>query len=97
MFRSTDEVSQLPRFKTKVTAVYPDAAMSAGIEGVVVLQVDIDAAGTVVNVAVIHGLGYGCDEAAAAAMKQDIFMPARAGSTPVPVRIRIPYRFRIDG
>jgi TonB family protein len=97
MFRSTDEVSQLPRFKTKVTAIYPDAARSAGIAGVVVLEVDIDAAGNVANVAVAHGLGYGCDEAAMAAMKQDIFMPAYKGLTPVPVRIRIPYRFRIDG
>jgi outer membrane biosynthesis protein TonB len=45
---------------------------------------------------VIQGLGSGCDEAAVAAMRQSTFTPAYAGSEPVPVRIRIPYRFAIN-
>lgn len=95
--RSVAEVSQLPQFKTQVKAVYPEGAKRAGIEGVVILQVDIDAAGAVMDVQVVQGLGSGCDEAAAEAMKQSTFTPALAGADPVPVRIRIPYRFKING
>jgi TonB family protein len=96
-YRSVAEVSQLPRFINQVKPLYPDSAKHAGIEGVVILQVDIDATGVVMDVEVIQGLGSGCDEAAVAAMKQSTFTPAYAGSEPVPVRIKIPYRFEING
>jgi TonB family protein len=95
--RSIAQVSQLPQFKTQVKAAYPEGAKRAGIEGVVILQVDIDATGAVMDVQVVQGLGSGCDEAAAEAMKQSTFTPAYAGTDPVPVRIRIPYRFKING
>lgn len=95
--RSVAEVSQLPQFKTQVKAVYPESAKNSSIEGVVILQVDIDANGGVMNVIVVQSLGWGCDEAAADAMRQSTFTPAYAGSEPVPVRIRIPYRFKING
>jgi len=95
--RSVAEVSQLPQFKTKMEPVYPEGAKRAGIEGVVILQVDIDATGAVMNMSVVQGLGSGCDEAAMEAMKQSTFTPALAGTDPVPVRIRIPYRFKING
>jgi TonB family protein len=95
--RSIAEVSQLPQFKTQVKAAYPEGAKRAGIEGIVILQVDIDATGAVMDVQVVQGLGSGCDEAAVEAMKQSTFTPAYAGSDPVPVRIRIPYRFKING
>ncbi len=95
--RSVAQVSQLPRFINQVKPLYPDSAKHAGIEGVVILQVDIDATGAVMDVEVLQGLGSGCDEAAVAAMKQSTFTPAYAGSEPVPVRIKIPYRFEING
>lgn len=95
--RSVAEVSQLPHFKTQVEAAYPEEAKRSGIEGVVMLQVDIDSHGSVMSVTVIQSLGSGCDEAAVAAMKASTFTPAYAGSEPVPVRIKIPYRFKING
>lgn len=95
-FRSIAQVSQLPHFQTEVKAQYPEAAKRANIEGVVILQVDIDATGAVKMVQLIQGLGYGCDEAALAAVQQSSFTPAYAGDEPVPVRIRIPYRFKFD-
>jgi protein TonB len=86
----------LPNFVTQVKAVYPEAAKRANIEGVVILQVDIDATGAVKMVRLIQGLGYGCDEAALSAAQQSVFSPAYAGDEPVPVRLRIPYRFKFD-
>ncbi len=95
--RTVAQVSQLPQFKNQVQAVYPEAAKNANLEGVVMLQVDIDASGFVMDVKVIQSLGSGCDEAAVNAMKQSTFSPAMAGTEAVPVRIRIPYRFKING
>ncbi len=95
-FRSIAQVSQLPQFIKQVKAVYPPAAKQANIEGVVILQVDIDASGAVKKVDLIQGLGYGCDESAIEAVQQSTFSPAYAGGEPVPVRVRIPYRFKFD-
>ncbi len=95
-YRSIAEVSRLPHFINQVKAVYPEAAKRANIEGVVILQVDIDATGAVKMVQLIQGLGYGCDEAALAAAQQSLFAPAYAGDEPVAVRLRIPYRFKFD-
>ena len=95
-YRSLAEVSRLPHFLNQIKAVYPDAAKRANIEGVVILQVDIDATGAVKMVQLVQGLGYGCDEAALAAAQESTFSPAYAGEDPVPVRLRIPYRFKFD-
>jgi TonB family protein len=43
---------------------YPKAAYEANIEGTVYLEYDIDYKGNVVEVRVLRGLGYGCDEEA---------------------------------
>jgi TonB family protein len=43
---------------------YPDAALHAQVEGMVLVEYDIDNKGRVVDTRVIQGLGYGCDEEA---------------------------------
>jgi len=96
VYESASEVGQLPRFKTQVQAAYPETAKRANIEGVVILQVDIDAGGEVKKVVVVQSLGYGCDEAAVAAVQQSSFFPAVTNGQPVPVRLEIPYRFKFD-
>jgi TonB family protein len=75
---------------------FPEAARHAGIEGSVIIQVDIDEAGLVKQVAVVQGLGYGCDESALNAVRGARFSPARIGDQPVPVRVRIPFRFQFQ-
>jgi len=74
---------------------YPEAAKRVNIEGVVILQVDIDATGAVKKVDLIQGLGYGCDEAAISAMKQSTFTPAFDKGGPVAVRVPLGYRFQL--
>lgn len=93
---NTPRISQPPRFKEQMKALYPEAARRGNVEGVVVLQVEIDAAGAVKKVDLVQGLGYGCDEAAVDAAEHSTFTPAFAGEEPVPVRIRIPYRFKFE-
>lgn len=63
---------------------YPDSAYRAGIEGRVLLRVCVDLAGRVERAEVVRGLGFGCDEAAAAwATERWRFRPARQGDVPI--------------
>ncbi len=43
---------------------YPAEALSAGVEGVVVIDYDIDHQGNVTATRVLQGIGHGCDEEA---------------------------------
>jgi protein TonB len=93
----TDEflVTQMPRIKKEIRAQYPEAARNARIEGPIVLDLIINANGTVVDVKVVSGLGYGLDEAAVNAIKLFEFEPARVQDQKVAVKIRYTYRFEL--
>lgn len=79
-----------------IQAPYPEAAKSASIEGKVVLAIEIDAAGKVVDVQVERAAGNGFDEAAVEAAKQFTFSPAEDAAGPVPVVIEFEYGFVLD-
>ena len=93
-YRTVAQVSRLPHPVSALEPAFPEEARRAGVEGTVILQVDIDEAGLVKQVAVVQSLGYGCDESAVEAVKGARFVPAAAGEDPVPVRVRIPFRFQ---
>jgi TonB family protein len=78
---------------SKVSPVYPEAARRLGIEGSVVLEVAIDAAGRVREVEVVRGLPYGLSEAAVEAVRRWQYRAARGPSGPVSSRkmVRILY------
>ena len=95
-YRSVAQVSSLPQPLEPIVPAFPEAARKAGVEGSVIIQVDIDEAGLVKQVAVVQGLGYGCDESALNAIRGARFSPARVGDQPVPVRVRIPFRFQFQ-
>ena len=76
-------------------APYPAEAQEQGIEGSVVLQLDIDREGNVTNAIVTEPVGHGFDEAATEAAKKFRFEPARRGETPIPARILYRYDFTL--
>jgi protein TonB len=75
--------------------IYPEIASKAGVEGIVVLKIEIDEKGNVVDARVLQSLGAGCDEAATAAAMQCKYKPAMQRDKPVKVWIRYPVRFRL--
>ena len=75
---------------------YPESARSEGIEGTVELALTIGPDGKVAGVEVVKPLGHGLDEAASAAARAFVFLPARRGETPIAARIRYSYRFTIE-
>ncbi len=43
---------------------YPEEALKNRVEGIVSVKMDIDVFGNVIKAALVHGIGYGCDEEA---------------------------------
>lgn len=77
---------------------YPLAARRLGLEGRVVLWVEIRADGSCGEVRVRQTAGHPLlDEAAAAAVKRWRFLPARRGGEPVTTWAEVPIRFRLTG
>jgi len=78
-----------------VDAEYPESARAAGLEGIVVLTLDIDAEGQVTAAAIASEPGHGLGAAAQSAALRFRFAPARRGETPMPSRIAYRYEFRL--
>jgi TonB family protein len=84
-----------PELLERAEAEYPAAAREAGVEGVVVLRLGIDAAGHVTEAEVVEAAGSGFDEAAREAALRFVFAPARRGEEPVGARVLYRYEFRL--
>jgi periplasmic protein TonB len=83
---------------SKVNPQYTETARKAGIEGSVMLEVEILPDGNVGTVVVKQSLDKspgGLDEAAMAAVKKWKFTPAKAKGVPVASKLTIPVRFAL--
>ena len=70
---------------------------AAGKEGTVVLAVQVRRDGTVRRATVRSGIGHGCDEIAAAALRAARFEPATDGAgAPVDFELDYEYAFRLE-
>ena len=87
----------LPVVVRQVQAHYTPAAMTARLEGTVVLQSVVLADGTVGDVRVVQSLDveHGLDDQAITAMKQWIFKPGQRDGKPVAVRIHCEMTFTL--
>jgi protein TonB len=77
---------------------YPEPALRASIQGVVIVVFIIETDGSISNIEVNKGIGGGCDEEAVRVTK---LMPrweaARRGGKPVRVIVRMPILFKMPG
>jgi TonB family protein len=81
---------------SKPTPVYTSEARQKKIEGDVELDVEFTATGQIHVLSVLHGLGYGLDEAAVAAAQQIRFNPARRDGQPVDSHAHLRIVFRLS-
>ncbi|GEM_PF-6259592 len=88
-------LSRKPEIIRRVDPIYPEAALNAGVEGLVVVKVLIDTTGLVERAEIVksHPL---LDQAAEDAARQFQFKPAQRGNRPVKVWISIPFQFRLS-
>src|SRR5262249_5547017 len=94
----TDEylVTQMPQLASEVRVPYPEEARKRGVQGAVVMDILIDAAGKVREATLVSGPASGLDEAALSAVRGFQFKPARMQDQAVAVRIRYAYRFVLE-
>jgi protein TonB len=77
---------------------YPDAAVKARIEGVVMVVFVIEPNGTLSKIEVSKGIGGGCDEEAIRVVKaMPLWEPGRRSGRAVRVLVRMPIVFKIPG
>jgi periplasmic protein TonB len=74
---------------------YSEEARKAKYQGTVVLYIEVDPAGRVVNPRVIRSLGLGLDEKAIEAVRQWKFKPGYKDGKPVTVAATIEVNFRL--
>lgn len=87
----------LPHYRRNRPPAYPAAARREGWEGLVVLEVHLDAAGAVETLRVKDSSGHAVlDQAALKAVRVWRFHPARIAGVPVAATIEVPIRFRLE-
>lgn len=91
------EILRPPSFRNRVEPKYPSEAKRAGKEGKVVLEATIGVDGKAKDIEVKEdNVGFGCARAATQALKASRFNPAKRGEESVPIRISIPYQFKLE-
>ena len=84
-----------PRLLREVKAQYTEDARKKGITGAVMLEIVITSTGSVGDVKVLRGLGFGLDDRAVAAVRNWRFAPARRLGTPVDVIVEVEVEFSL--
>lgn len=74
---------------------YPEAAREAGIQGRLLLTFVVEPTGRASNIRIEQSLHPLCDSAAIAALERSRFIAGRQDGKKVPVRMRLPVRFRL--
>jgi protein TonB len=90
------EVAEVPPEPVeRPSPIYPELARLSGIEGRVIVRVTVGVTGKVEEATVVAGAHELLDEAALAAARQWVFVPARQQSVPVATWVHIPFRFSL--
>jgi protein TonB len=77
--------------------VYPEIARKAGIEGLVILHIQVDETGVVKRMRVVKSLDpHNLDEAAKDAVRNVKWKPAKQRDKPITVWISVPIRFSLQ-
>jgi TonB family protein len=84
-----------PSLLSEVKPDYTEQARQRGIEGDVVMEIVVRRDGSVGDVRVLQGLGYGLDERAVQAVRQWRFSPAHRRGAAVDVMVEVAMEFKI--
>lgn len=99
--KPVEPVVEPPRFDAAYLSnpkpAYPLAARRRGIEGRVLLRVEVAAGGEALQVQVKKGSGHDMlDQAAVEAVRKWHFVPAKRGNTAVAAWVEVPMTFKLD-
>jgi TonB family protein len=94
--RSEDSIIEQPKLLRQITPVYPEEAVRANIEGIVVLAITIGDHGLVMEVKVLESVP-GLDQAAINAVKEWQYSGAWIGGEPVHYTTTVTIKFSLNG
>jgi protein TonB len=83
-----------PRKIQDVTPVYPDLALRAHVEGIVIIEATIDTRGRVIDAKVLRGVPV-LDDAALEAVRKWVYTPTLLDGVPTPVIMTVTVNFRL--
>jgi len=92
------DYDEAPKLQSPVKPAYPPSALEAGLQGSVLLEVEVLPTGRVGNVTVLKGIqpeAGGIDEAAVRALRTARFSPARKAGFPVQTTVHISVKFKL--
>ncbi|HEY3138547.1 MAG TPA: TonB family protein [Blastocatellia bacterium] len=92
---SISRVTTRPQILARPIPGYTEQARRAQVEGVVKLSVVLNSNGTVSDITVVRGIGYGLDEKAIAAARELRFVAANKDGHIVSVRVFLEFRFTL--
>ena len=92
---SVSNVTSRPQILARPVPGYTEEARRAQVEGSVKLSVVLNANGTISDIRVTRGLGYGLDEKAVEAARELRFVPAQKDGHTVSVRVFLEFKFAL--
>jgi protein TonB len=87
-------VEQLPEALYRVPPSYPEPARLAGVQGTVLVMALVCSSGQVIETKVSNSIAM-LDDAAQEAVRQWVFLPAKASGEPIAVWVGVPVRFSL--
>jgi len=94
-YQPVDRLARKPQFSVRVEPKYPESLRASGMEGKVTVELFLNERGGIDDIQIIKSGGAMFDGAVVRALKASRFEPGYMDGHPVPVRVRIPYLFRL--
>jgi TonB family protein len=93
---SISNLTRIPSPLNKIEAAYPASERRAGKQSYVLAEIIINTRGEVQEVNILKSGGSVFDTAVINSLKKTVFTPGYIGEKVVPVRISIPFRFKLN-
>ena len=90
------KLTTMPGFARRVEPVYPEALRVAGIQGQVLVEVFISAQGAVMEINILKSDNDEFTEAVKRAIMHSSFITGRQDGKAVPVKVQIPFTFKLN-
>lgn len=94
-FVPISRLTKIPGFSRRVEPVYPEKERMTSKESSVLAEVDLDEKGSIIEIRIIQSGGKAFDLAVEAALRKSLLTPGYIKDNPVPVRVQIPFVFRL--
>jgi TonB family protein len=94
-FLPVTRLTKIPAFTRRTQPVYPETERMTGRESSVTAEVDLDEKGSIMEIRIVESGGKAFDSAIETALRKSLFTPGYIKNQPVPVRIQIPFVFKL--